>query len=280
MSVEQVGFVVLGTTVALLAVGALHSARAAHRVRAVPVSPRRPEPLADAYEIACLRGGTGRLFEVAAVRMSDTGRLRVRARGDIVPDPGALRPQDDVEAAFTDAAARLHTESPRGYGLPERAPDDARVGRITERLVREGLLNEPGRAGAARDASGYLALAIGLSWPLTAAAAVLARFAGSYWILLWYAPLLVAPCVLWRRDSRRHPGPTPLGRRAVRPAEQGTWAPDPHPGPDRGDAERLGRVALGGRRALPPRHVLAPPPPPPPPQPEYVVDDPPGLGGL
>ncbi|MEU0331869.1 hypothetical protein [Streptomyces sp. NPDC006193] len=63
-------------------------------------------------------------------------------------------------------------------------------------------------------------------------------------------------------------------RWAVALAKKGRWAPDPHPGPGTGDPAVLGPVALHGREALPPGHALAPAP-----GPEYVMDDPPGLGG-
>ncbi|MFF8863178.1 TIGR04222 domain-containing membrane protein [Streptomyces sp. NPDC015139] len=277
MPVERIGFVVLAVTAALLVSGALCSGRAARRVAAVAVV-RRAEPVADVYEIAYLRGGTRRLFEVVAVRMRDTRRLTVSGRHDWIRlDPAALRPQDDVEAAFADAVVR-HRATARDHGLPWQAPDDERVDRLVQRLVGEGLLNDPVRAGAALTAFEYLVLAISVSWLLTVAGVVLAWLDGSYGILAGYVPVLVVPWILWWRDSSRHPGPSPLGRRAVGRAKKGAWAPDPHPGPDRGDPEVLGRVALHGRHALPDSHPLAPPPPPP--ESEYVPHDAPGLGGL
>ncbi|SED95453.1 TIGR04222 domain-containing protein [Streptomyces sp. 2231.1] len=116
---ERIGFVVLAVTAALLVSGALDSGRAARRVAAVAVA-RRAEPVAGAYAIAYLRGGTRRLFEVVAVRMRDTRRLTVWGRHDSIRlDPAALRPQDDVEAAFADAVVRT-APLPATTGCPGR----------------------------------------------------------------------------------------------------------------------------------------------------------------
>ncbi|MEU0331870.1 hypothetical protein [Streptomyces sp. NPDC006193] len=106
MPVEAISVVVPAVTAAVLVGAALRSGRAVRGVRAAVVSPRAPEPLAHLYEVARLRGGAARLFEVAAVRMRDTGRLGMSGRHDgIRVCPAGCRAQDDVEAAFVDAAA-------------------------------------------------------------------------------------------------------------------------------------------------------------------------------
>ncbi|MEU1409941.1 TIGR04222 domain-containing membrane protein [Streptomyces sp. NPDC005728] len=277
---DQINFVVLGVAAVVLAACAVYSGRAARRVRAAVVSPRGPDPVADLYEIAYLQGGAGGLCVTVAVRMRDTGRLSVSGTGEwITVEPAGCRPQDDVEAAFTDAAVRKHAERYRSRGLPWVGTDDEYVRRIRDRLVAEGLLNDPDRTRDVLIATDFFGMTILCSPVLIGAAAVLARLGGgSYWILLGYAPLLVGSFLLWVRDLGCRPGPSPLGLRAVELARAGTWAPDPHPGPDRGDPALLGRVALDGPGVLPKSHPLAPPPPPP--EPEYVIRDAPGLGGL
>ncbi|WP_093697900.1 hypothetical protein [Streptomyces sp. 2231.1] len=100
------------------------------------------------------------------------------------------------------------------------------------------------RAGAALTASAYLVPVIAVSCLLTVAGVALAWLDGSYGILAGYVPVLVVPWILWWGDSRRHPGPPPLGRRR-QAGEEGCLGArsSPRTGPDRGDPEVLGQVA-------------------------------------
>jgi hypothetical protein len=91
----------------------------------------------DVYDAACLAGGPDRMVDTALAVLLESGRVRVQRSAQLtVVDP---RPRDDIEAAVL---AALERPGFRTAGLVRsRAGSDERVTRVTERLVREGLLS-------------------------------------------------------------------------------------------------------------------------------------------